>query len=141
VRAGWLSRPCWLEQAIDRHLKRQGELLDVVQGDIASLSLHVGYEGAMKAGLEGQCLLAEATLLPQTNHIERQQLSGWRRRDGFGLRQGHGVKSSRMLLLSQPRLRHNRLTMPDAKELAVGPAQIECRAWFMSKEGSDAAQL
>lgn len=73
-----------LQQLGARDLQRIGNLLNIVQRDIARLPLHMGNEGAVQVSLKGQCLLRPATLLAHVGcqHLTRRAALGPGRRPG-----------------------------------------------------------
>ena len=62
-----------LQQVSDVNAERGGDSFDVVDGDVASLSLDVSDERAMQASLKRQRLLAPTQLVPQTKYVDGQE--------------------------------------------------------------------
>ena len=61
----------WHQQFVGFNPQRVSEALNVVERDVACLTFHMGYESAVQAALEGQCLLGPAFGVAQDDDVRR----------------------------------------------------------------------
>ena len=54
----------WLEQLVGRDAKSNGQAFKVVQRNVPDLPLHMGHEGPVQSGLQGERLLRPAPFRP-----------------------------------------------------------------------------
>jgi hypothetical protein len=94
------------EQAVDGHIEGPGELLDIVEGDVANPAFDMGDEGSMQLALQRQVLLGPLALCPKRAQVVREELA-CALLSGLRSLLCHEPDGPAVALLSQPRLRHN----------------------------------
>lgn len=60
----------WLgEECRDRHIERQGQLLDDADGRVFEFPLQAAHKGTVHPGFEREAILCQATLDTQAAHV------------------------------------------------------------------------
>jgi hypothetical protein len=96
-----------MQELIGVHLQGSRQFFEVIERNIARAALHMGDEGAMQTGLQGQGLLRPAFAGPQDSDVFREELSRGGRAPGpMGWRGSHTGNCDKLYRLSQPRLSH-----------------------------------